>query len=483
MITNLKPERVFYYFEQISNIPRGSGNEEALSDYCLSVAKQLGLEGFKDEVNNVVIRKPATAGYENAVGVIIQGHLDMVCEKNADTVHDFTKDPIKLVVDGDYLRADGTTLGGDDGIAIAMGLALMEATDIAHPALEFLFTTDEEAGLGGAKNFDATVLKGKRLLNLDTEEEGVFVASCCGGAKAHIIIPAEWEEVPTGLVPVQIKIRGLLGGHSGGDIHLQKANANKLMARVLRNVGKTIFFRLESINGGTMDNAITREADAVIYIDNADMDELLDMCVQLQKIFNNEFAGAETGIKVLVEKAENVVGRVLKVERARGAIYALNLIPNGVQRVSLEISGLVETSNNVGIVKTTDDEIDLVSAVRSSVATVKYDMLEKLAMIAELADGKIYVKSEYPGWEYNKNSEFRKICCDVYEEMFGKSPKIDIIHAGLECGLILGKAPDIDMVSCGPNIFNAHTPEEKMEIASVERMWNFVKYLLSKLDK
>lgn len=481
MIKGLKPERVFYYFEQISNIPRGSGNEEAVANYCLSVAKELGLESFKDEFHNVVIRKPATAGYENAPGVIIQGHLDMVCEKNADKVHDFLKDPITLVVDGDNLRADGTTLGGDDGIAVAMGLAFMEAQDIEHPALECLFTSDEEAGLGGAKNFDASVLQGKRLINLDSEEEGVFVVSCCGGAKAHLLTAAEWEEVPAGLVPVAIKIRGLLGGHSGSEIHLQRANANKLMGRILRQVAKGLFFRLESINGGNMDNAITRECDAVIYIDPADMDELIDMCVQFQRIFANEFSGSENDVRVIAEKAENAKARVLKAEKANAVIYALNLIPNGVQRISLEINGLVETSNNIGIVKTTDEEIDIVSAVRSSVATAKYDLLEKIGAIAELTGSRLYIKSEYPGWEYKKDSQFRDICVEAYKEMFGKEAKIEAIHAGLECGLLLSKAPDIDMISMGPNMHDVHTPQEGISIASVERMYNFVKFLFTKL--
>ena len=260
MVTeNLRPERVFYYFEKISEIPRGSGNEKAVSDYCLSVAEGLGLEAFRDEYNNVVIRKPATKGYENHPGVIIQGHLDMVCEKNKATVHDFEKDGIKLVVDGDYLRADGTTPGGDDGIAVAMGLALMEAGDIDHPALECLFTTDEEAGMGGATGFDASVLQGTRLINLDSEDEGIFVVSCCGGAKAHLLVPMEWEEVPEDLCCIELKVSGLAGGHSGSDIHLQRASAGKLMGRMLRQAAKRFYFRLAGINGGLMDNAITRE--------------------------------------------------------------------------------------------------------------------------------------------------------------------------------------------------------------------------------
>lgn len=481
LIETLIPERVFYYFQQISNIPRGSGNEKAVSDYCLSVAEGLGLTAFKDESNNVVIRKPATAGYENAPGVIIQGHLDMVCEKDNKTEHDFKTEGIRLIVDGDWLRADGTTLGGDDGIAVAMGLALMEANDIEHPDLECLFTTDEEVGMGGAKSFDASVLRGKRLINLDSEDEGIFVVSCCGGAKARLTIPAVWEDVPEGLMPVHIKIRGLLGGHSGSDIHLQRANANKLMGRVLRQTAKSLYFRLESINGGLMDNAITRECDAIIYIVPEDMDELEDICVQLQSVFNNEYSESEKGIYVIAEKAEKTESRVLKAENANGVIYALGLIPYGVERISLEINGLVESSNNLGVVKTTKEGVDMVSAVRSSLATVKYDILERLSMIAELAGGRLTIRSEYPGWEYKKESGLREACVEAYREMFGKEPEIQAIHAGLECGLLSSKAPDIDMISFGPEMHDVHTPAERISIASVSRTWDFLKFALKKL--
>lgn len=479
-IENIRPERVFHYFEQISNIPRGSGNEKAVSDYCLSVAEGLGLEAFKDEYNNVVIRKPASKGYENAPGVIIQGHLDMVCEKNAKTEHDFKTEGIKLVVDGDWLKADGTTLGGDDGIAVAMGLALMEADEIEHPALECLFTTDEEVGMGGAKGFDASVLKGKRLINLDSEDEGIFVVSCCGGAKASVVIAADWEKVPEGLMPVHIKIRGLRGGHSGSDIHLQRANANKLMGRLMRQVAKTFYFGLGSINGGLMDNAITRECDSIIYIDPEDCEELLDMCSQMQSMFRNEYSGSESDIFVIAEKAENG-GRMLSRKSADSVIYALNLIPYGVERVSLDINGLVETSNNLGIVRTGEKTIELISAVRSSVATIKYDVLERLSAVAELTGGKLVVKSQYPGWEYKKESPLRDVCVEAYREMFGREPKIEAIHAGLECGLISSKAPHIDMISIGPEMHDVHTPMERLSISSVERTWNYLKHVLGRL--
>lgn len=481
MITeNLKPERVFYYFEKISEIPRGSGNEKAVSDYCLSVAEELGLEAFKDEYNNVVIRKGATKGYEDHPGVIIQGHLDMVCEKDKDTVHDFKKDGIKLIKDGDYLRADGTTLGGDDGIAVAMGLALMEADYIAHPALECLFTTDEEAGMGGATGFDASVLKGTRLINIDSEEEGIFVVSCCGGAKAHLEVPMEWEEVPEGLVCIKLKVSGLLGGHSGSDIHLQRASAGKLMGRMLRQAAKTFYFRLSGINGGLMDNAITRECEAELYIPKEDVEEFADMCGQFEQVFNSEYRGSEKNIRISAELGESA-GKVMTVKRASDVIYALNLIPSGVQRVSLEMKGLVETSNNLGIIKTTDENVEFVSAVRSSVATIKYDILEKMAMIAELVDGKFFIRSQYPGWEYRPESALRDICIETFKEMYGKAPAVESIHAGLECGLLSSKAPQIDMISIGPDMEGVHTTDEKLSIPSVERTWEFIIEVLKKL--
>ena len=481
MITeNLKPERVFYYFEKISEIPRGSGNEKAVSDYCLSVAEGLGLEAFKDEYNNVVIRKPGTKGYEDHEGVIIQGHLDMVCEKNRITVHDFEKDGIKLVVDGDMLRADGTTLGGDDGIAVAMGLALMEAEYIAHPPLECLFTTDEEAGMGGATGFDASVLRGARLINLDSEDEGVFVVSCCGGAKAHLVIPMEWEEAPEGLTAVELKIGGLMGGHSGSDIHLQRASAGKLMGRMLRQAAKTFYFRLAGINGGLMDNAITRECEALIYIPGEDLEEFAEMCGQFEQMFNAEYKGSEEHIKIRAEICQGG-GRVMTVKRASDVIYALNLIPSGVQRVSLQINGLVETSNNLGIIRTTEESVEFVSAVRSSIATVKYDILEKMAMIAELTDARFFIRSQYPGWEYRENSALRDVCVNTYKEMFGREPSVESIHAGLECGLLSSKAPHIDMISIGPDMRGVHTPDERLSIPSVGRTWELLKEVLKRL--
>lgn len=481
MVTeNLRPERVFYYFEKISEIPRGSGNEKAVSDYCLSVAEGLGLEAFRDEYNNVVIRKPATKGYENHPGVIIQGHLDMVCEKNKATIHDFEKDGIKLVVDGDYLRADGTTLGGDDGIAVAMGLALMEADDIDHPALECLFTTDEEAGMGGATGFDASVLQGTRLINLDSEDEGIFVVSCCGGAKAHLLVPMEWEEVPEDLCCIELKVSGLAGGHSGSDIHLQRASAGKLMGRMLRQAAKTFYFRLAGINGGLMDNAITRECEALLYIPKEDLEEFADMCSQFEQVFTSEYAGSETGIKISAELCEGK-GKVMSVKRASDVIYALNLIPSGVQRISLQMNGLVETSNNLGIIKTTEENVEFVSAVRSSIATVKYDILEKMAMIAELTDSKFFIKSQYPGWEYRPQSRLREVCVETFRDMYGEEPSVESIHAGLECGLLSSKAPQIDMISIGPDMRGVHTPQERLSIPSVERTWDFLKNVLKRL--
>ena len=482
MVTaNLRPERVFYYFEQISNIPRGSGNEKAVSDYCLSVAKSLSLETYTDESHNVVIRKPATKGYENAPGVIIQGHLDMVCEKDAGVEHDFLKDPIKLMVDGDWLTADGTTLGGDDGIAVAMALAILEDNTLEHPQIEVLLTTDEEVGMGGAENFDASVLQGKRLINLDSEEEGVFVVSCCGGAKAIVRIPAVWEKTPDGLVPYEIKVGGLLGGHSGSDIHLQRANASKLMGRVLRQVGKTFFYRLACINGGLMDNAITRENIATVYVDPEDAEELTDLCAQFERIFANEYSVSENGIFVECKPSEKKFDRVLDFKCSNNVIYAINLIPYGVNTVSLEMNGLVESSNNLGIVKTTEEYIDLESAVRSSVATIKYDIMEKLGIIAEMTGGQVIVKSAYPGWEYIKESPLRDIAISAYNEMFGKEPEILSIHAGLECGLFYSKRPDLDIISLGPEMHDVHTPMERFSISSVERTWKYVRFLLSKL--
>lgn len=484
MITSgLKPERVFYYFEKLSSIPRGSGNEKAVSDYCKSVAEELNLFCEQDEANNILIRKPASEGCEGAEGIIIQGHLDMVCEKNKDVQHDFKTDPLKLIIDGDYLTADGTTLGGDDGIAVAMGLALIEDNEIKHPEIELLFTTDEEVGMNGAKKFDASKLKGTRLINLDSEEEGIFIVSCCGGAKATINLPIVKEDTPKEFVPVEIKISGLVGGHSGSDINLQRANANKLMGRVLRQIAKTFYYRIECINGGLMDNAITRECTAVIYLPVEDMEELEDLCLQFEEIFNKEFVVSEKAIRVSAVRKTDSSDKVMTVETANKLIYALNLIPYGVIDMSLEIEGLVETSNNLGIVKTKNDVIEMASAVRSSVATKKYNVLEQLQMVSELIGGSLTLRGEYPGWEYKKDSKLREICVETYKEMFGHEPKIEAIHAGLECGLLGAKNPKLDMISIGPEMHDVHTTNEKISISSVERMWKYLKFTVERLAK
>ena len=480
MVTeNLRPERVFYYFEQISSIPRGSGNEKAVSDYCLSVAKGLGLEAFKDEFNNVVIKKPASKGYENSEGVIIQGHLDMVCEKDKKTEHDFKTEGIKLVVDGDWLKADGTTLGADNGIAVAIGLALMEADDIEHPPLECLFTTDEEVGMGGAMNFDASVLNGSRLINLDSEEEGVFVASCCGGAKVHIKIPFSSEDAPHDMVSVSIKIRGLNGGHSGSDIHLQRANANKLMGRFLYGLKKKAEYALISLTGGQKDNAITRECTAEFLTDS--VAEVKAYAKELQEQLREEYTGSDENITFEITEKGTATAEVLHPTSQEKIVFYLQNVPFGIQKMSGTIKGLVETSSNIGILRLDRDELFASSSVRSSVDAACSALSDKIEYLTEFLGGDYEVQGAYPAWEYRKESPLRDKMVAVFEEMYGHKPEVVAIHAGLECGLFYKKMEGLDCVSLGPDMKDIHTSEEVLSIASTERVWNYLVQVLKNL--
>lgn len=478
-IDELQPKEVISYFSEICKIPHGSGNEKAISDYLVRFAKQHNLYYFQDKENNIIIKKSGTKGYENSEPVILQGHMDMVCEKNNDTIHDFLNDPIKLIVDGDFLRADGTTLGGDNGIAVAYSLAILASNDIEHPPLEVLITTNEEVGMDGANALNAKLLNGKKLINIDSEEEGYFLVSCAGGMRGTIHLPISYKDVKNDLNAYIVKVKGLKGGHSGMEIIKQRANANKLMGRILSRLNENDNINIANISGGAKDNAIPREAHALILTkeDNANLLKLINI---LQDEFMYEFKKCEESVIIELEKT-NLPQKMFDNETTKKVIDILVLIPNGIQAMSLDIDGLVETSTNVGVVETKADEVIFTSAVRSCVSTRKYQVQNQLKHLCDVVGATLTIKGAYPAWEYKDNSQLREVFQNVYKKMYGKEAIIQAIHAGLECGLFSEKMPDCDMISFGPDMFDVHTPDEKVSISSVNRCWEFLKEVLKEL--
>ncbi|WP_308784217.1 aminoacyl-histidine dipeptidase [uncultured Blautia sp.] len=474
-LENCEPKRVFYYFEELCKIPHGSGNTKQISDYLVSFAKEHGLEYVQDEMNNVVIYKPATKGYEDAPAVILQGHMDMVCEKRPDVEHDFTKDPLNISVQDGYVTANGTTLGGDDGIAVAYGLALLESEDIAHPALEVLITVDEEIGLLGAEGIDCSVLKGKRLINLDSEAEGSLWISCAGGLSGISTIPVQRVEAEG--QKAAVKITGLMGGHSGAEIDKKRANANVLMGRFLYSLQKETAYEIISLAGGQKDNAITREADAELLVE--DINAVKACAEKLQKGFREEYAGTDEKITVEITDLGAASAKVLHPTSREKVLFFLMEVPFGIQKMSGTIDGLVETSTNIGIVKLGEDEFLGSSSVRSSVEAAGAALSDKICYLTEFLGGEYTVQGAYPAWEYRKDSPLRDRMVEVYEEMYGEKPNVVAIHAGLECGLFYKKIEGLDCVSLGPNMKDIHTSEEMLDIASTERVW---KYLVKVLE-
>ena len=481
-IENVKFDRIFYHFEQISKIPRGSGNEKAISDYLLDFGKSLGLECIQDAALNIIIKKPASIGYENAPAVIIQGHMDMVCEKNSDKEHDFEKDPINLVVKGDYIYADRTTLGADDGIAVAYAMTLLEDNAIEHPAIEVLLTTDEEAGMSGAMALQPHYINGKIVLNLDSEEEGKLLVSCAGGIRTKSILPIEWIDKKNDTIAYNIVIRGLKGGHSGMEIHLGRGNSNKLMGRLLKNIDKELDFNLVSLNGGSKNNAIPRESSSIITISQKDERKLLDIKRRVCEELKNEFSKKDPNLRVHLLEVEESVDRVFSDDSTKKAVNLLYMYPNGVNTVSSDIQGLTESSTNLGVVTTLENSIEYDSTVRSSVSSLKDEIVTRSKCINEILGGKLVTESSYPEWPYKTDSKIREVCKDVYERMYEKTPEIVAIHAGVECGLFKEKlGNDVDMISFGPDIIDIHTPNEHISISSVERCYEYLLEVLKEI--
>ena len=476
VLENLQPESVFYYFEEIAKIPHGSGNTKQISDYLVSFAKEHNLEYYQDEINNVIIIKEATAGYENADAVIIQGHMDMVCEKESDCTIDFEKEGLDLYVEDGFVKAKGTTLGGDDGVAVAYGLALLEASNMAHPRLEVVITVDEETGMDGAYGIDLSMLKGKKMLNIDSDEEGIFLTSCAGGTAVKASIPVK-RNTEEGVV-LNVKVDGLFGGHSGAEIHKEHGNASILMGRVLNNIAKEVPFGIITLAGGLKDNAIPRECNASILVPEECVTRAKEIIAEESEVFKKELFASDSGVQVSCESKGVQTADILDFVSLNKVLCYLRLVPNGVQHMSQAIAGLVETSLNLGIMELKDDVFMTETSIRSSVSTRKADVRDRLINIIEIVGGEAEVVGDYPAWEYKAESKLREEIAVAYKSVYGKEPEFTAIHAGLECGILSEKIEGLDCVSFGPENFDIHTPKERLNIESTKRVWDFlVEYL------
>lgn len=476
VLENLEPQKVFRFFEEICQIPRGTFDTKRISDYCVAFAKERGLSVIQDEANNVIIKKPGTPGYEDSEPVILQGHLDMVCEKTADSDHDFKTDGLDLYIENGYLRAKNTTLGSDNGIAVAMAMAVLDSKDIPHPPIEALFTVDEEDGMGGAHAIDLTQLKGRKLINIDSEEEGILTTGCAGGIQYESILPVHKEKKNGSLVT--FRLHGLLGGHSGAEIHKQRGNSNKMVGRFLYRLSKEVDLHLVSVNGGTKDNVITLDTTAEFLVAKDAQSVVLAKAEEMEKIWNNEFMGEEPGLKVDTKVSEVTDCEVFDAASTANVIAYLELCPNGLQEYSRKLEGVVETSLNIGVVETREDCVRTLFQIRSSVETRKHQLKEQLEVCTKLTGGEGRVTGEYPAWQYDPNSKLRQIMVDTYKELYGNEPVVSAIHAGLECGLFLGKRPDLDCVSFGPNLLDVHSVNEALDLASTKRSWEYLTTVL-----
>ncbi len=475
VLGHLEPQKVFHFFEEICAIPHGSRHNTQISNWLVKFAEDRGLEHYQDAAENVIIIKPATPGYEKAEAVMIQGHMDMVCEKDADCTKDMLTEGLDLMLDGDTVYAKGTTLGGDDGIAVAMALAALDADNLEHPRLEVVVTTDEEIGMDGAMVLDPAPLQARRMLNIDSEVEGVFTVSCAGGATVKNIIPVKREDF-TGET-LTISVSGLIGGHSGVEIHKGRANADMLLGRILCAAAKVSELRIVSVSGGLKDNAIPTAAQAVVTV--ADAAAVKDVCAKMGEAFRGEFTTTDAGLKVDV--MEGGEGAAMDADSTKRVICLLTCAPNGVQVMSNDIEGLVQTSLNLGILCTEDERVVASFSVRSSVESQKVMLIDRLESLSAQLGGTIETLGDYPGWAYRQDSPLRDLMVKVFTEQYGHAPEIEAIHAGLECGLFAGKMPGLDCISFGPDLKEIHTPREKMSVASVQRTWNMLTEVLRQM--
>lgn len=474
VLSNYEPREVLNFFEEISYIPRCSNDEKEISDYLVNFAKNRNLKYYQDEFLNVCIFKDGTKGLENKPSVIIQGHMDMVCEKNEGTEHNFKEDKLKIEVDGDWISAKGTTLGADNGVAVAMGLALLDSNDIKHPPLEVLITSGEEVGLIGATNFDTSILKSTMLINLDTGEDGKFLSSCAGGLKYDLSFEIKWEDLKEGYEYFSLDVTGLKGGHSGADIHLQRGSSIIILARVLYELSKKNDIYINSITGGAKDNAIPREARAGLLIKSSNLKNFKNDLELITTKIKNEYRVSDSNLNINIKKLNKKIEKVYSKETFNKVVSSIYLTQKGVASMSLEIDGLVETSNNIGAITSIDEKINIRCALRSSVASRKYNILDEVILLSKLLGANLTVDGDYPAWEYNPKSKLREVFKKAYKELFNEEVIIDAIHAGLECGILTEKMNNVDIIAFGPEMPDIHTPDEKVSIKSLDKTYRLL---------
>ncbi|MEP8886449.1 cytosol nonspecific dipeptidase [Enterobacter kobei] len=476
-LSQLSPQPLWDIFAKICSIPHPSYHEEQLAEHIMGWAKEKGLHAERDQVGNILIRKPATAGMENRKPVVLQAHLDMVPQKNNDTVHDFTKDPIQPYIDGDWVKARGTTLGADNGIGMASALAVLADDSVEHGPLEVLLTMTEEAGMDGAFGLQANWLQADILINTDSEEEGEIYMGCAGGIDFISTLPLSREAVPAGYQTFKLTLKGLKGGHSGGDIHLGLGNANKLLARFLAGHAAELDLRLVDFNGGTLRNAIPRETFATVAVPAAKADELKKLSSVYLDILKNELSAKEKNLTVVLESVTTDKA-ALTVQSRDTFVQLLNATPNGVIRNSDVAKGVVETSLNVGVVTMSDDSAEIICLIRSLIDSGKEYVVSMLESLGTLAGAKTSAKGSYPGWQPDASSPVMALVRETYQRLFNSTPNIQVIHAGLECGLFKKPYPNMDMVSIGPTITGPHSPDEQVHIESVGHYWTLLTELL-----
>lgn len=472
-------KKVFHYFTEISAVPRGSRNNTAISNYLVDFAKQRGLEYFQDEFENVVIFKEATKGYENADAIILQGHMDMVCEKDLECNHDFLKEGIELLVDDDFIHADHTTLGADDGIALAYALAFLDDDTLQHPRIEAVFTTDEETGMDGAIGLDCSRLKGKYLLNIDSEEEGSLLTSAAGGLTCTCDLPVSY--VTDKGIKININIGGLQGGHSGAEIHKNRMNATKLMGRFLFELREYVNFGLIDMMGGLKDNAIPRDSIANIFLHGDDTEEFKKGFEELTGRYKKELSTSEPSLEVKFEILEEGEHKFLHPTSFEKMLFLLVNTPIGVQTMSADIPGLVESSLNLGVFRTEEEKVMYCFSVRSSVNSYKQYLCDRLSYMTQFLGGEFEVRGQYPAWEFKKDSTLRNYLAEVFKEQYGHEPKQEAIHAGLECSFFAEKIPGVDIVSLGPDMWDIHTPKERLSISSTIRVYKYLEKVIEGL--
>ena len=476
-LEKLQPENVFRFFREISKIPRGSGNTQEIAKYCIDFANKRNLKSAYDNYGNVVIYSDGTEGYENSETIILQAHLDMVCEQSSDSGKDMKTDYIQLCTDGKFIWADGTTLGGDDGIGIAYILAILDSKDIPHPPIEALFTTDEEIGLLGAAELDPSLLSGRKLINIDSEKEGILTVSCAGGVRQISVFPLDYSNDITEKQALKITVSGFIGGHSGVSIDKHRKNAIKVLGLVLEGILQCADFRICGLSGGTRDNIIPKKADAYICFEKKYSDIIIKTVKSFNTIIQKDCSGSEVNACVLSEVCM-IPEKMYDRQSTEKIIFTLMHIPDGIITMSPDVPGMVQSSLNTGCTATEDNILKISGLIRSNTSTGKALIVQKLSSFTRYLGGKTDYTADYPEWEYRPDSPLRDIMTQVYTDIYKEKPHVWGIHAGLECGILSGKINDADMVSFGPDIENVHTVKERINIESVQRCWEYLKAVL-----